>query len=157
MVASDPFRQAFVRLRREHGLYRESPNGVTFLTPILFHTGIALSAEVPTGTYEVNIKLFADGALVGDTQTAFEIVKVGFEQFVATSPHHHGLATERAIRPQTITRKSIRAGRTSMPLTSISMTGDGAAGSHPRCGRNAGARAVLAALMLSLAADLRAF
>lgn len=92
VVASDPFRRAFVRLRTEHGLYRESPSGVTFLTPTLFRAGIALPAEVPTGTYDVNIKLFADGAMVGDTQTAFEIVKVGFEQFIATAAHQHGLA-----------------------------------------------------------------
>mgnify|MGYP001256795413 FL=1 len=92
VVASDPFRRAFVRLRTEHGLCRESASGVTFLTPTLFRTGIALPAEVPTGTYDVNIKLFADGAMVGDTQTAFEIVKVGFEQFIATAAHQHGLA-----------------------------------------------------------------
>lgn len=92
VVASDPFRRAFVRLRSEHGLYRELPSGVTFLTPTLFRAGIALPAEVPTGTYDVNIKLFADGAMVGDTQTAFEIVKVGFEQFIATAAHQHGLA-----------------------------------------------------------------
>ena len=46
---------------------------------------------MPTGTYDVNIKLLADGAMVGDTQTAFEIVKVGFEQFIATAAHQHGL------------------------------------------------------------------
>jgi len=92
VVASDPFRRAFVRLRSEHGLYRESASGVTFLTPTLFRAGIALPAEVPTGTYDVSIKLFADGAMVGDTQTAFEIVKVGFEQFIATAAHQHGLA-----------------------------------------------------------------
>ncbi|MCO5131758.1 MAG: TIGR02186 family protein [Xanthobacteraceae bacterium] len=92
VVASDPFRQAFVRLRGERGLYRQSADGVTFLTPTLFRTGIKLPAEVPTGTYDVDIKLFADGALVGGTQTAFEIVKVGFEQFIATAAHQHGLA-----------------------------------------------------------------
>ena len=91
VVATDPFRRAFVRLRSEHGLYRESASGVTFLTPTLFRAGIALPAEVPTGTYDVNIKLFADGAMVGDTQTAFEIVKVGFEQFIATAANQHGL------------------------------------------------------------------
>jgi hypothetical protein len=42
-------------------------------------------AEVPIGTYDVEIKLFADGAPVTKTETAFEIVKVGFEQFVANS------------------------------------------------------------------------
>jgi len=29
--------------------------------------------------------------MVGDTKTAFEIVKVGFEQFIATAAHHNGL------------------------------------------------------------------
>ncbi len=90
-VASDPFRSAFVRLRTDHGLYREQTNALTFLTPTLFRTGIPLPAEVPTGTYAIDIKLFAGGAFVARTETAFEIVKVGFEQFVANSARQHGL------------------------------------------------------------------
>lgn len=90
-VASDPFRSAFVRLRTDHGLYREQTSALTFLTPTLFRTGIPLPAEVPTGTYTIDIKLFAGGAFVAKTETAFEIVKVGFEQFVANSARHHGL------------------------------------------------------------------
>ncbi|MBS0529507.1 MAG: TIGR02186 family protein [Proteobacteria bacterium] len=97
VVASDPFRNAFIRLRTEHGLYRENTSAVTFLTPTLFRTGIPLPAEVPIGTYHIGIKLLADGALVTKTDTAFEIVKVGFEQFVATAAREHsffyGLAT----------------------------------------------------------------
>jgi uncharacterized protein (TIGR02186 family) len=46
---------------------------------------------VPIGTYDVEIKLFADGALVARTETAFEIVKVGFEQFIATAARQNGL------------------------------------------------------------------
>ncbi|MBN9595663.1 MAG: TIGR02186 family protein [Afipia sp.] len=90
-VASDPFRTAFVRLRIEHGLYREQTSALTFLTPTLFRTGIPLPAEVTTGTYAIDIKLFANGAFVTKTETAFEIVKVGFEQFVANSARQHGL------------------------------------------------------------------
>jgi len=91
VVPNDAFRSAFVRLRSEHGLYRQDTAAVTFLTPTLFRTGIPLPAEVPIGTYGVEIKLFSDGALVTRTETAFEIVKVGFEQFVATTARQDGL------------------------------------------------------------------
>jgi uncharacterized protein (TIGR02186 family) len=90
VVPQDAFRSAFVRLRSRHGLYRENTSAVTFLTPTLFRTGIPLPGEVPIGTYDVEIKLFSDGALVTKTETAFEIVKVGFEQFVATSARQNG-------------------------------------------------------------------
>jgi uncharacterized protein (TIGR02186 family) len=91
VVPNDPFRSAFVRLRNERGLYREETSAVTFLTPTLFRTGIPLPAAVPIGTYTVEIKLFADGALITRTETAFDIVKVGFEQFVATAARQDGL------------------------------------------------------------------
>jgi uncharacterized protein (TIGR02186 family) len=92
VVPNDPFRSAFVRLRSEHRLYREQASAVTFLTPTLFRTGIPLPAEVPIGAYQVDIKLFAHGALVTRTETMFEIVKVGFEQFVATTARQNGFA-----------------------------------------------------------------
>jgi uncharacterized protein (TIGR02186 family) len=90
VVPNDPFRSAFVRLRAERGLYREDASAVTFLTPTLFRTGIPLPAAVPIGTYEVEIKLFSNGVFVAKTETAFEIVKVGFEQFVATNARQNG-------------------------------------------------------------------
>jgi len=91
VVPNDAFRRAFVRLRAERGLYREDMSAVTFLTPTLFRTGIPLPAEVATGTYHVDIQLFAGGALITHAETAFEIVKVGFEQFVATTARQNGL------------------------------------------------------------------
>ena len=90
VVPNDPFRSAFVRLRSRHGLYREATSAVTFLTPTLFRAGIPLPGQVPIGTYDVEIKLFSSGVLVTKSDTAFEIVKVGFEQFVATSARQNG-------------------------------------------------------------------
>ena len=91
VVPDDAFRKAFVRLQKQHGLYREDTAAITFLTPTLFRTGIPLPGQVPIGTYDVEIKLFSNGALVTKADTAFEIVKVGFEQFVANSARQNGL------------------------------------------------------------------
>ncbi len=91
VVPNDAFRSAFVRLQSQHGLYREDISAVTFLTPTLFRTGSPLPAAVPIGTYEVEIKLFANGTFISKTETAFEIVKIGFEQFVATTARQNGL------------------------------------------------------------------
>jgi uncharacterized protein (TIGR02186 family) len=90
-IRDDPFRQAFLRLKIERGLYRELQNGVTFLTPALIRAAIPIPDNAPTGAYEVDVKLFADGVLLARTQTALEIVKVGFEQFVANAARERGL------------------------------------------------------------------
>ncbi len=90
-IRDDPFRQAFLRLKIDRGLYREIQNGVTFLTPALYRAAIPIPDNAPTGSYEVDVKLFADGALLARQQTALEIVKVGFEQFVAQAAREHGL------------------------------------------------------------------
>lgn len=89
--ANDPFRQAFVRLKTEQGLYREQTNAVTFLTPTLFRTSIPLPANAPVGSYEVTVQLFSGGSMIADEGTAFEIIKTGFEQFVAVAARQHGL------------------------------------------------------------------
>ena len=90
-VSNDPFRAALVRLMRERGLYSEETSAVTFLTPTLFRASIKLPAQVPVGDYTADVKLFADGNLIAHTGSAFEIVKVGFEQFVVEAARDHGL------------------------------------------------------------------
>ena len=46
---------------------------------------------MPIGEYEVDVKLFAGGSLIAHTDSAFEIVKVGFEQFVVNAARDHGV------------------------------------------------------------------
>jgi uncharacterized protein (TIGR02186 family) len=90
-VRDDPFRVAFVRLRSEHWLYREAANAVTFLTPTVFRAAIPLPSSVPTGSYTIDVKLFANGAMVARTTSALEVIKTGFEQYVADAARDYGL------------------------------------------------------------------
>jgi uncharacterized protein (TIGR02186 family) len=87
----DPFRRAFVRLQTQQGLYRESGTAVTFLTPTVFRAAIPMPAAVPTGTYGINVELFAGGASVARTNSALEVIKTGFEQYVADAARDYGL------------------------------------------------------------------
>jgi uncharacterized protein (TIGR02186 family) len=90
-VRNDPFRVAFVRLESNHGLYRESAEAASFLTPSVFRVGIPLPVDVPTGSYAIDVKLFAGGAMVARTNSALEVSKTGFEQYVADAAADHGL------------------------------------------------------------------
>ncbi|MEA2955855.1 MAG: hypothetical protein QOJ58_1355 [Alphaproteobacteria bacterium] len=89
--SDDPFRLAFIKIKTGQGLYREASNDVTFLTPALFRASIPLPAEVPVGTYEVDVRLFADGAQIARAPAPFEVYKSGFEQVVTNAARDHGL------------------------------------------------------------------
>jgi uncharacterized protein (TIGR02186 family) len=90
-VNDDPFRAAFVRLEAQSGLYRQSGTAVTFLTPTVFRAAIPMPANVPTGNYAIDVKLFASGAMVARTNSALEVIKAGFEQYVADAARDSGL------------------------------------------------------------------
>ena len=90
-VRDDPFRAAFVRLESQHGLYQENSAAVTFLSPTVFRAAIPLPADVPTGNYAINVELFADSAPIARTNSALEVVKAGFEQYVANAARDHGI------------------------------------------------------------------
>jgi uncharacterized protein (TIGR02186 family) len=87
----DTFRDALIRLRMQRKLYVEEPAGVTFLTPNLFRATIRLPAEAPVGTYDVDVRLFADGTPLARANSALEVVKVGIEQFIVNAAAHHGI------------------------------------------------------------------
>ena len=91
VVRDDPFRVNFVRLKMQNELYVQKTNGVTLLTPSVFRAEIPLPAEAPFGNYDLDVKVFAENVMLARSNSAFEIVKVGFEQFVANAAHNHGL------------------------------------------------------------------
>ena len=90
-VRDDPFRSAFVRLQIQQGLYRESGTAVTFLTPTVFRASIPMPAAVSTGSYAIDVQLFSGGMLVARTNSALEVIKAGFEQYVADAARDYGL------------------------------------------------------------------
>ena len=90
-ASDDPFRVSFINIKREHGLYREASNGVTFLAKELFRASIPLPADVPIGTYEVDVRLFADAAQLARASSPFEVYKSGFEQVVTNAARDHGV------------------------------------------------------------------
>lgn len=90
-VPNDPFRVAFVRLETQAGLYRQSSIAVTFLTPTVFRAAIPLPSNVPTGSYPIDVKLFAEGEMIARTTSALEVIKAGIEQYVADAARDHGL------------------------------------------------------------------
>jgi uncharacterized protein (TIGR02186 family) len=96
-VADDPFRQAFVRLKQQQNLYIQSDSAVTFLTPTVFRGSVPVPANAPTGIYGVDVKLFANGAVVARAGTSFTVTKAGVEQYVAEAAQEdsllYGLAT----------------------------------------------------------------
>ena len=51
----------------------------------------SVPSNVPTGSYNVDVKLFANGTMVTRTGTALEVIKAGFEQYVADAARDHGL------------------------------------------------------------------
>ena len=70
---------------------------MTFLSPALFSARIDVPATAPTGTYEVEVVLYAGGVQLARQTTNFEVIKTGIEQRLATGAHDrpllYGLAT----------------------------------------------------------------
>ncbi len=80
--AADPeaFRQAVVRLRREAGLYREAPGGVSLRAGTLFQTRLRLPANIVEGVYQITVYLLRDGLVRDQAQIALPVRKQGIER-----------------------------------------------------------------------------
>jgi uncharacterized protein (TIGR02186 family) len=57
----------------------------------VFRAAIPLPANIPTGSVAIDVKLFSGGALVARTNSALEVIKAGFEQYVADAARDDGL------------------------------------------------------------------
>ena len=90
--ANDPeFRAALERLREKQELFQEDSEGVTFISPHVFKASINLPGQVPLGQYEVEVAVFADGALEARKNLSFEVTKTDIEQLIATAAREHSI------------------------------------------------------------------
>ena len=89
VVADDPFRQAFLRVKQSQGLYVERTAGVEFIAPRVFRATIPIPGTAPVGVYDVVVKTFTGGALVNRSTAGLEVAKIDFEQTVATAALEH--------------------------------------------------------------------
>ncbi len=71
------FRAALLDEERRQGVYAEQPSSVSFLGDRLFRANIAFPANVPTGTYFVEILLVRDGNVVSGQTTPLVVSEIG--------------------------------------------------------------------------------
>ncbi len=73
------FRAALIRGRQREGLFVDSVGGFSFLSNRLFHVAIGFPANVPTGTYLVQIFLVRDKMVVSGQTTPLIVSQVGID------------------------------------------------------------------------------
>lgn len=94
--AGDPsvteFRKAFIRLMQEGGLYVDQPTGVTFIGDSVFRATIPLPANLPHGSYDLDVYLFSGGSLAAEASDHITVTKTGVEQVMYAAATNHALA-----------------------------------------------------------------
>ena len=93
-VVVDAFRTALERTQQEAGLYVDRMGKVDFLGERLFRTTITFPANVPTGTYLVEVFLVRDKDIVSGQTTPLVVSKVGVDaavfEFSTRQPGFYG-------------------------------------------------------------------
>ncbi len=83
------YRAGFIRNKVRKGLYMEKPGGVTFLGNRLFRTNLYFPANVPTGTYTVEVLQVRQGRVVSAQTTPLLISKIGLGAEVYRFAHRY--------------------------------------------------------------------
>lgn len=76
-VAAAEYREALIRLKQKKGLYGDAVQDIGFLGQRLFRTDVHFPANVPVGTYLVEVYLLANGEVVSAQTTPLVISKIG--------------------------------------------------------------------------------
>ena len=88
----DDFRAALIRNKQRQGLYRSASADVVFVGERLFRSRIHFPANVPVGTYGVDVYLFRDGAMASLKTTLINVRKFGAEARIFNFAHRYALA-----------------------------------------------------------------
>ncbi len=83
------FRGALISAQERLDLYRANPVPVTFLGEHLFRADMSFPANVPTGTYSVEVLLLSGGQVVGVQTTSLIVSRIGFSNGVYSVSRHH--------------------------------------------------------------------
>jgi uncharacterized protein (TIGR02186 family) len=83
------FRAALIRNMQALGHYDIETGQVSFLGNQLFRTTVTFPANVPTGSYRVQVLLIRDGEVAGAQTTPLIVGKIGFDADVYQFAHSH--------------------------------------------------------------------
>lgn len=89
---TEDYRQALLRLKQSQGLYGDKVQDIGFLGHRLFRTDVHFPANVPVGTYLVEVYLIANGDVVSAQTTPLVISKIGLGADVYDFAHQQALA-----------------------------------------------------------------
>jgi uncharacterized protein (TIGR02186 family) len=81
------FRAALIRNKQEARLYVPRVGEVSFLGKVLFRTRLAFPANVPPGSYQVQVLQFQDGIVVNAQASPLGISKIGIEAEIFDFAH----------------------------------------------------------------------
>ena len=84
------FREALIRNKKQVGLYGNLLNRVGVTDGRLFRANFTFPANVPTGTYNVDVYLLRKGIIVGTKSRTLSITKVGLEASIFNFAHQQG-------------------------------------------------------------------
>jgi uncharacterized protein (TIGR02186 family) len=83
------WRDALIRNKQRLGHYAREVGQVTFLGENLFRTLVEFPANVPTGTYQIEVYLLRDGRVVSAQTTPLIVGKIGLEADVFDFAHKY--------------------------------------------------------------------
>lgn len=86
------YRDALMRLKQKKGLYGEKVERIGFMSHRLFRTEIHFPANVPVGTYLVEVYLIQDGDVISAQTTPLVISKIGIGADVFDFAHQQAAA-----------------------------------------------------------------